>query len=73
MNDLRRLPAPAPERYVTRREIAQLMGIGLTTLDAFVKAGMPAETWGLRSRRFLPSEAIAWARARANDQESHAA
>lgn len=71
------LPAATPERFVSRQELAQIMGIGLTTLDDFVKAGMPSETWGLRTRRFLPSQAIAWARARAaesdTDQESHAA
>lgn len=76
MSNVVDLSTPEPERYVTRRELAQLMGIGLTTLDRFVEDGMPSETWGLRTRRFLPSQAIAWARARAqtdHDQETHAA
>jgi phage terminase Nu1 subunit (DNA packaging protein) len=57
--------APVAERYVTRRELARLMGISLRTLDAFVAEGMPSETWGMsRTRRFLPSKCIAWAHER---------
>jgi hypothetical protein len=36
----------------------------MSTIDRLVNEGMPSETWGTRSRRFLPSEAIGWARAR---------
>jgi phage terminase Nu1 subunit (DNA packaging protein) len=50
------------ERYVDARELAELMGVSPTTIKRMVAAGMPSETWGMsRTRRFLPSQAIAWA------------
>lgn len=57
------LPARESERYVTRRELAQLMGVSLRTIDRLVDAGMPSVVWGQRCRRFKPSVALAWARA----------
>jgi excisionase family DNA binding protein len=67
-------PAPAPrspafglrppERFVTRRELAALMGVSVDTVDRLVADGMPSVTWGRRTRRFRPSVAIAWAAAR---------
>jgi excisionase family DNA binding protein len=55
------LPAPQ-ERYVTIRELAELMGVSERTIKRMVADGMPSENWGMsRTRRFLPSEAIAWA------------
>lgn len=57
------LPAHESERYVTRRELAQLMGVSLRTVDRLVDAGMPSVVWGRRCRRFKPSVALAWARA----------
>lgn len=57
-------PAPAPaERYLTRAQLAELMGVSVSTIDRMVASGMPSETWGRRSRRFLASRALAWARA----------
>lgn len=53
-----------PERYVGRRELAALMGVNVRTVDRMVRDGMPSESWGLRARRFRPSLALAWARAR---------
>lgn len=53
-----------PERWVNRRELAQIMGVGERTIARFVSEGMPSESWGLRARRFLPSECIRWARER---------
>ena len=50
------------EHYVGRRELADLMGLHVRTIDKMVRAGMPSETWGRRTRRFQPSKAIAWAR-----------
>lgn len=51
------------ERYVDRHELAALMGVSPTTIKRMVAAGMPSETWGMkRTRRFLPSQAMAWAR-----------
>lgn len=59
--------AAAPlERYVGARELAELMGVSTTTIKRMVAAGMPSETWGMsRTRRFLPSRAMAWAHERA--------
>lgn len=58
------LPTREPERYVSRRELAVLMGVSVATIDRLVAAGMPSVTWGRRTRRFRPSTAIAWARER---------
>ena len=58
------LKVPASERYVTRAELAEMMGVSVSTIDRLVHDGMPSETWGMRTRRFLPSRALAWARAR---------
>lgn len=58
------LPVPERERYVDRRELAELMGVSLATIDRMVVDGLPSETWGLRARRFRPSKALAWARSR---------
>jgi hypothetical protein len=55
---------PAPERYVTRRELAATMGVSIDTVDRLVSEGMPSVTWGRRTRRFRASAAIAWAAAR---------
>jgi hypothetical protein len=53
------------ERYVDARELAALMGVSTTTIKRMVAAGMPSETWGMRrTRRFLPSAAMAWAHGR---------
>jgi predicted DNA-binding transcriptional regulator AlpA len=53
------------ERYVDARELAELMGLSPSTVKRMVAAGMPSETWGMsRTRRFLPSQAMAWASAR---------
>ena len=54
-------PALHGERYVGRHELARLMGVSVATIDRMVRAGMPSETWGMRTRRFLPSEALTWA------------
>lgn len=64
---VRGLPVPEPERYVTRKRMAEIMGVSLKTLDKFVTEGMPSETWGLSARRFRPSLAIAWARGRGRE------
>lgn len=56
------LPAPEVERYVSRQELAGLMGVSVKTVDRLVAAGMPSVTWGRRTRRFRPSVALQWAR-----------
>ena len=51
------------ERYVTAAELAQLMAVSVKTVRRLTAARMPSESWGMaRTRRYLPSEAIAWAR-----------
>jgi phage terminase Nu1 subunit (DNA packaging protein) len=52
------------ERYVTAGELAQLMGVSVRTIKRWTAEGMPSETWGMRTRRYLASEAVAWARER---------
>jgi phage terminase Nu1 subunit (DNA packaging protein) len=55
-------PAPPPaERYVSRSELAAMMGVSLATIDRMVAEGMPSVTWGRRTRRFRASVAISWA------------
>lgn len=55
---------PTAEPYLTRQQLADLLGLSVWTVDRLVKAGMPSYTWGMRVRRFRASEAIAWARQR---------
>jgi phage terminase Nu1 subunit (DNA packaging protein) len=54
-------PSQDPERYVSRMELAEIMGVSVDTIDRLRKAGMPSYTWGMRTRRFLASEATRWA------------
>jgi hypothetical protein len=62
---------PTLERYVDARELAELMGVSSSTVKRMVAAGMPSETWGMcRTRRFLPSQAMAWAHNRTNMSEA---
>lgn len=62
MSTVTGLPAREPERYVSRLELAQIMGVSVATIDRMVTQGMPSVTWGRRTRRFRPSTALAWAR-----------
>ena len=57
------LPVPEREAYITRAELAALMGISPKSVDRLVKQGLPSVTWGLRTRRFKASVALQWARA----------
>jgi phage terminase Nu1 subunit (DNA packaging protein) len=57
-----------PERFVDRRAMAELMGVSVNTIDRLRREGMPSVTWGLRTRRFRPSEALEWARQRGLDR-----
>jgi len=52
------------ERFVSRTELARLMGVSVATVDRLVAEGMPSVTWGRRTRRFRPSIAIGWAEAK---------
>lgn len=59
---IRSLPTPEPERYVTRKELATLMGVSLRTVDRMLAEGMPSVSWGRRTRRMRASVAMQWAR-----------
>jgi|GEM_PF-4047893 len=52
------------EPFVSRRELARLMGVSIDTVDRLVVEGMPSVTWGRRTRRFRASVAIRWAEER---------
>jgi hypothetical protein len=52
---------PVVECYVSRAELAAIMGVSLATVDRMVAEGMPSVTWGRRTRRFRPSAALCWA------------
>lgn len=59
------LPLPVtPAPYVTRAQLAALMGVSTKTIQRWQRLGMPYETWGLRTCRYRPDQAMAWARAR---------
>lgn len=61
------LSITAAERYVRAGELAELMGVSLSTIRRWTKEGMPSDSWGMaRTRRYLASQCIAWARARAD-------
>lgn len=61
LNTAAQLP-PAPEPFITRAQLAVLMGVSTKTVDRLVAEGMPSVTWGRRTRRFQASVAIAWAK-----------
>lgn len=61
MTASRKLEHRHPERYVSRAELARIMGVSVATVDRMVAEGMPSVTWGRRTRRFKPSAAIDWA------------
>lgn len=63
MSNVASFPTPEPERYVSRQELAGMMGVSVRTVDRMIAQGMPSVTWGRRTRRFRPSVAIAWAQA----------
>jgi hypothetical protein len=52
------------EPFVSRRDLARLMGVSIDTVDRLVLEGMPSVTWGRRTRRFRASVAIRWAEER---------
>jgi hypothetical protein len=56
------LPVREPERYLTRQELAEIMGISVRQVDRLRERGMPYENWGMRVVRFRPSVALAWVR-----------
>lgn len=55
------LAVQSVEPFVTRRQLADIMHVSVSTIDVMVREGMPSVTWGRRTRRFRASTAIAWA------------
>lgn len=45
---------------MTREQLAEIMGVGVSTIDRFRDEGMPEIRWGVRLVRFQPSECLAW-------------
>lgn len=68
----RSLQVPEAERYVSRVELADLMGVSVSTVDRLVQQGMPSVIWSRRTRRFRPSIALQWARERGRVEGSRA-
>jgi phage terminase Nu1 subunit (DNA packaging protein) len=60
--EFRALPVEQRERFVTRTELAELMGISVQSVDRMIAKGAPHERWGMRAVRVLPSRFIQWAR-----------
>jgi excisionase family DNA binding protein len=58
----------APELYLTRKQLAEKLNIGLSTVDKFVREGCPSHTWGIRTRRFRLGEVESWLRARERER-----
>ncbi len=61
MAELRRLEV-LPQRYVTREDLAQVLGVSVDTVDRMRKQGMPSVVFSKRTRRFPLAQAEAWAR-----------
>jgi hypothetical protein len=58
---------PSVEGWVTVQELALVLGVSVSTIKRWLREDppIPSETWGMkRTRRYLPSECIAWARGR---------
>lgn len=54
-------PQSEPEVYIDRKECAARLGIGVSTLDRWVREkGLPVHHWGMRITRFKFSEVEAW-------------
>jgi phage terminase Nu1 subunit (DNA packaging protein) len=54
------VPRPDPEEILTRPELAERKKVSVRTVDRWVAAGMPSETWGLRVRRFRLGRVDRW-------------
>ena len=64
------LPARAPgtvgpDRYLSRVELAQHLGVCTKTIDRMVREGCPSHTFGRRLRRFRLREVEDWLERRA--------
>jgi hypothetical protein len=66
---IRELPARAestlvPDRYLSRAELAEHLGVCVKTVDRMRREGCPSRTYGRRLRRFRLSEVEGWLRGR---------
>jgi predicted DNA-binding transcriptional regulator AlpA len=55
----------SPEAYVTREQLAVILGVSLSTIDRMRARGMPYRVFGRRAVRFRLSEVLAWPEERA--------
>jgi excisionase family DNA binding protein len=55
----------APDRYLSRAELADYLGVCVKTIDRNVREGCPSHTFGRRLRRFKVAEVERWLRGRA--------
>jgi predicted DNA-binding transcriptional regulator AlpA len=60
----------AEERFVTQREMAEIMGVSVKTVYRLTLAGMPSVVFLKRTRRYRPSVALAWCAARGGNTVS---
>ena len=67
MAEIFEFPGREPEPYVSRQQLAEVMGISVDRLDYLVRLGLPSQTWGLRRRVFRVSVALAWAKQHEQD------
>jgi phage terminase Nu1 subunit (DNA packaging protein) len=52
--------------YVTRQELAEMMGVSVKTVDRMKQDGLPYVSWGRRLVRFDPQVALSWSPDRKN-------
>jgi excisionase family DNA binding protein len=55
----------APDRYLTRLELAHHLGVCVKTIDRMVREGCPSHTFGRRLRRFRLRDVECWLERRA--------
>ncbi len=63
-SNVRALPVPETEAYLTRQELASFLKVSPNTISVWTGQGMPAERWGRRTRRYKKSLVVAWLRER---------
>jgi excisionase family DNA binding protein len=64
VSEVRHLPVPEAEPFMTREQFAEMLAVHVATVDRMIAAGMPSLAYGRRVRRIQPSRAMAWIRER---------
>jgi phage terminase Nu1 subunit (DNA packaging protein) len=54
------VPGERPERFLTRAQLAEIIGVSTDTVDRWRKQGLPCVTWGERSVRMRFTDCEAW-------------